>query len=96
MTDHHRALAADDPHLSEGDLRHEPAQALTAGGDGLSAIRTIVAAAPEHLPGGGWLLLEHGYDQADSVAVLLRDAGFAGVSAARDLAGVLRVSFGRR
>ena len=89
-------VAADDPHLSEGDLRHEPAQALTAGGDGLSAIRTIVAAAPEHLPGGGWLLLEHGYDQADSVAALLRDAGFAGVSAARDLAGVLRVSFGRR
>jgi release factor glutamine methyltransferase len=89
-------VAAGDPHLSEGDLRHEPAQALTSGADGLSAIRVIVAAAPVHLTDGGWLLLEHGHDQADRVGALLRDAGFADVSAARDLAGILRVSYGRR
>jgi release factor glutamine methyltransferase len=88
-------VAAGDPHLSEGDLRHEPAQALTSGADGLSAIRVIVAAAPVHLTDGGWLLLEHGHDQADRVGALLRDAGFADVSAARDLAGILRVSYGR-
>ncbi len=89
-------VAAGDPHLREGDLRHEPAQALTSGADGLSAIRVIVAAAPAHLASGGWLLLEHGYDQADRVGALLRDAGFADVRAARDLAGILRVSYGRR
>ena len=89
-------VAAGDPHLDEGDLRHEPAQALTAGGDGLSAIRTIIASAPEHLARGGWLLLEHGHDQADRVGALLREAGFADVRAARDLAGILRVSCGRR
>lgn len=89
-------VAAGDPHLREGDLRHEPTQALTAGADGLSAIRVIVAAAPAHLADGGWLLLEHGYDQADAVGALLRDAGLADVRTARDLAGILRVSYGRR
>ena len=89
-------VAAGDPHLREGDLRHEPAHALTSGADGLSAIRLIVAAAPAHLTDGGWLLLEHGHDQADRVGALLRDAGFADVRAARDLAGILRVSYGRR
>jgi release factor glutamine methyltransferase len=87
-------VAAGDPHLSDGDLRHEPQQALTSGGDGLGAIRAIVAAAPEHLVRGGWLLLEHGHDQADAVGALFRDAGFADVGAARDLAGILRVSYG--
>lgn len=89
-------VAAADPHLLEGDLRHEPAQALTSGADGLSAIRVIVAAAPAHLADGGWLLLEHGHDQADRVGALLRDAGLADIGAARDLAGILRVSYGRR
>lgn len=89
-------VAAGDPHLREGDLRHEPTQALTAGADGLSAIRVIVAAAPAQLADGGWLLLEHGHNQADAVGALLRDAGLADVRAARDLAGILRVSYGRR
>lgn len=88
-------VAAGDSHLVEGDLRHEPQQALTPGGDGLGAIRAIVAAAPAHLARGGWLLLEHGHDQADAVGALFRDAGFADVGAARDLAGILRVSYGR-
>jgi release factor glutamine methyltransferase len=88
-------VAAGDSHLTEGDLRHEPQQALTPGGDGLGAIRAIVAAAPAHLSRGGWLLLEHGYDQADTVGAWFRDAGFADVGAARDLAGILRVSYGR-
>jgi release factor glutamine methyltransferase len=88
-------VAAGDPHLNEGDLRHEPPNALSSGGDGLNAIRVIVAAAPAHLARGGWLLLEHGHDQADAVGALLRDAGFADVGAARDLAGILRVSYGR-
>jgi release factor glutamine methyltransferase len=56
-------VAAGDPHLTEGDLRHEPQQALTSGGDGLRAIRAIVASAPAHLTPGGWLQLEHGHDQ---------------------------------
>jgi release factor glutamine methyltransferase len=88
-------VAAGDPHLGEGDLRYEPPLALTPGGDGLRAIRTIVAAAPAHLARGGWLLLEHGHDQAASVAALYGDAGFADVGAARDLAGILRVTYAR-
>lgn len=88
-------VAAGDPHLAEGDLRHEPQQALTSGSDGLNAIRVIVAAAPAHLAHGAWLLLEHGHDQAEAVATLFRSAGFADVGAARDLAGIWRVSYGR-
>jgi len=88
-------VAAGDPHLTEGDLRYEPQHALTAGADGLNAVRTIVAASPAHLAAGGWLLLEHGHDQADVVGALLRDTGFADIGAARDLAGILRVSYGR-
>ena len=88
-------VAAGDSHLSEGDLRHEPQQALTPGGDGLGAIRAIVAVAPPHLARGAWLLLEHGHDQADAVGALFRGAGFADVGAARDLAGIWRVSYGR-
>jgi release factor glutamine methyltransferase len=64
-------VPAGDPHLTEGDLRHEPQQALISGGDGLRAIRAIVA-APAHLSHGGWLLLEHGHDQADAVGIVPR------------------------
>ena len=88
-------VAAGDPHLLEGDLRHEPARALVSGADGLDAIRAIVAAAPAHLAPGGWLLLEHGHDQPQALAALLDDAGFDDIGAARDLAGILRVSYGR-
>lgn len=87
-------IAAGDPHLPA--LRHEPLQALVPpGGDGLAALRTIVAGATAHLAPGGWLLLEHGHDQADAVALLLRDAGFAAVQHRQDLAGHRRCTGGR-
>lgn len=84
-----------DPHLTEGDVRFEPRTALAAGADGLDAIRAIVAQAPAHLADGGWLLLEHGYDQGEAVPALLRGAGYAEVFMERDLAGLARVSGGR-
>ncbi|MBK6637201.1 MAG: peptide chain release factor N(5)-glutamine methyltransferase [Rhodocyclaceae bacterium] len=87
-------IRADDPHLCQGDLRHEPGSALASGDDGLSALRWIIGQAPEHLNPGGWLWLEHGYDQAEAVRALLRSAGFADVSSRRDLAGIERISGG--
>lgn len=88
-------IAAADPHLAAGDLRHEPPAALASGSDGLDAIRRIVAAAPAHLAPGGRLWLEHGYDQGDAVRELLAAAGLADVEQRRDLAGIMRVSGGR-
>lgn len=89
-------VADGDPHLNEGDLRSEPAHALASGSDGLDAIRHIVAVAPAYLCAGGRLYFEHGYDQAAAVAALLRNAGFADIEQHRDLAGIVRVSGGRR
>jgi release factor glutamine methyltransferase len=88
-------IAAGDAHLAQGDLRFEPVGALTDHADGLSALRIIVAGGPRHLVPGGWLLLEHGYDQAAAVRALLADAGFADVQSWQDLAGIERVSGGR-
>jgi release factor glutamine methyltransferase len=88
-------IAAGDAHLAQGDLRFEPMGALTDHADGLSALRTIVAGSPRHLVPGGWLLLEHGYDQAAAVRTLLLDAGFTDVQSWQDLAGIERVSGGR-
>lgn len=88
-------VAAGDPHLYEGDLRFEPPLALSPGGDGLSAIRSIVRDARAHLRVGGWLLLEHGFDQGEGVRALLSAAGFAEVFTARDLEQRERVSGGR-
>lgn len=78
-------IAAGDPHLPT--LRHEPAEALSPGGDGLDAIRAIVAGAPARLCPGAWLLLEHGFDQADQVRELLRARGFTQPRTRHDLAG---------
>ena len=89
-------IAAVDPHLAQGDLRHEPAGALASGADGLDALREIVAAAPAHLAPDGALWLEHGYDQATAVRTLLVAAGFGDVASRRDLAGIDRISGGRR
>ena len=89
-------LADDDPHLREGDLRFEPAMALSSGVDGLDAIREIAAAAPAHLDPGGWLLVEHGWTQGDAVRSLFAEAGLVDVSTARDLEGRERVTLGRR
>ncbi|WP_432240007.1 peptide chain release factor N(5)-glutamine methyltransferase [Herbaspirillum robiniae] len=84
-----------DVHLSQGDLRFEPVDALTDHADGLSDLRIIVAGARAHLKPGGWLLMEHGYDQAAAVRGLLSAAGFAEVQSWRDLADIERVSGGR-
>ena len=84
----------DDPHLAA--LVHEPLSALAAGADGLDDIRAIVAQAPARLKTGGWLLLEHGWDQASAVRALLETAGFTQVQSRRDLAGIERCSGGVR
>ena len=88
-------IAAGDVHLDEGDVRFEPESALVAGADGLDDIREIVAAAPHHLNAGGWLMLEHGYDQAPAVRDLLQDAGFVEVESRKDLGTHERITLGR-
>ena len=87
-------IAADDAHLSQGDVRFEPRAALVSGADGLEDIRRITASAKEHLNDKGWLLLEHGYDQATQVRALMQQAGFTGIFSACDLAGIERGSGG--
>ena len=89
-------IADADPHLAAGDLRHEPRAALASGCDGLDAVRRIVADAPQHLTSGGQLWLEHGYDQAVAVRELFAAAGFTQMEQFPDLAGILRVTGGRR
>jgi len=89
-------VAADDPHLRDGDVRCEPAAALVSGVDGLAAIRRIIAEAPAHLVPGGTLVVEHGYDQSDRVRALFAAAGFGEIVSAKDLAGIPRVAAGRR
>jgi release factor glutamine methyltransferase len=83
-------VAAGDPHLA--DLRHEPVSALVAGADGLDDLRAIVQAAPALLAPGGWLLLEHGWHQAQAVRGLLTAAGLVDTASRRDLAGIERCS----
>ncbi len=87
-------IAGGDPHLAA--LQHEPALALTPGGDGLDALREIVGGAALHTAPGAWLLLEHGYDQAKAVQALLREHGFEGVRTRRDLAGQPRCTGAHR
>jgi len=84
-------IALDDPHLFEGDLRFEPREALVAGREGVECIAAIAAVARDHLIAGGWLLLEHGYDQAQACMRLLDHLGYTSVSDHRDLAGNPRV-----
>ncbi len=86
-------IAAADPHLAA--LAHEPLSALASGADGLDAIRQIIAHAPAHLNAAGWLLLEHGYDQAEAVCGLLTAQGFSFVAIRKDLAGIERCSGGQ-
>lgn len=88
-------IRAADPHLVAGDVRFEPSSALVAGEDGLDDLRVIVAQAPQHLLPGGWLLLEHGYDQAPAVRELLSASGFIEVASRVDLGGHERISLGR-
>ena len=100
VTDTFHAIVSNPPYVAAGDphldaLRHEPAMALSSGPDGLEAIRTIVCSAAQHLHPGGWLLLEHGYEQAQAVCALLAQAGFSAVQTRHDLAGLERCSGGR-
>jgi release factor glutamine methyltransferase len=88
-------IEADDPHLQQGDLRFEPLSALASGTDGLQDIRQIIAQAPAHLNAGGWLMLEHGYNQAEAVQQLLNVAGFKNVQSLKDLGDHLRVTLGQ-
>ena len=87
-------IVVDDVHLTQGDLPFEPRDALTDHADGLSALRILAGRACSHLCTGGWLLLEHGYDQAPVVRRLLDEGGLTGVRSWRDLAGIERVSGG--
>lgn len=92
---------ANPPYVKEGDphlaaLRHEPTQALLGGADGLQALRAIIGGGPAFLAPDGWLLLEHGHDQAAAVAALLAAAGFTAIETRADLAGLPRLSGGRR
>ncbi|MEG2803925.1 peptide chain release factor N(5)-glutamine methyltransferase [Stenotrophomonas sp.] len=87
-------IASDDPHLQQGDLRHEPATALASGIDGLDDIRLIVAEAAAHLLPGGWLLIEHGWDQGAAIRALFTQAGLAQVHTERDLEDRDRVTRG--
>jgi len=87
-------VAGHDPHLLEGDVRFEPAGALSPGGDGLAAIRTIVGGACERLAPGGTLVVEHGYDQPERVRELFAAAGLAQIVSVCDLAGIPRVVAG--
>lgn len=89
-------IADGDPHLGQGDLRFEPPMALSSGADGLDAIRVITRDAPACLCPGGWLLLEHGWDQAPAVRALLAAACFEAVATHPDLARRDRVTLGRR
>ncbi|MEG1454319.1 MAG: peptide chain release factor N(5)-glutamine methyltransferase, partial [Comamonas sp.] len=85
-------ICADDPHLAA--LTHEPLCALASGADGLDDIRAIIEQSPAHLAPGGWLLIEHGWDQAPAVQELLRGAGFGAVQSRNDLAGIARCTGG--
>ena len=89
-------IAADDQHLSEGDVRFEPKSALVADGGGLADIEQVVTQSYQHLSEGGWLLLEHGYNQAPAVLALLESQGFSDCFVKRDIGGNERVSGGRK
>ena len=94
------AIVSNPPYIAEADphllaLRHEPVQALTSGADGLNDLRAIITQAPACLKPGGWLLLEHGYDQGEAVRQLLQAKGFVAVQSRKDLAGIERCSGGR-
>lgn len=89
-------VASDDPHLLRGDLRFEPSTALVSGPDGLDDIRRIITASADYLHPGGWLLLEHGYEQAQKVRDLLQQAEYEEIFTSFDLSGIERVTGGRR
>jgi len=100
VSGHFHLIASNPPYVADADshlpaLTHEPLQALVAGPDGLEDLRRIIDQAPAHLHPQGWLLLEHGYDQAEAVRALLMQRGFAEVQSRADLADIARCSGGR-
>jgi release factor glutamine methyltransferase len=88
-------IAQRDPHLQQGDVRFEPALALLSGQDGLDALRQLIQDDPKHLVAGGWLILEHGWDQADSIHKLMAQFGLTHVECLPDLAGHARITLGQ-
>jgi release factor glutamine methyltransferase len=88
-------IRADDPHLNQGDVRFEPRSALVSGEDGLDDIRQIIKQSHHCLKPGGWLLLEHGYDQSEAVIALMHAAGFVSVTAHQDWGGQDRAAMGQ-
>ena len=93
-------IVSNPPYVADGDahlaqLPHEPISALVAGKDGLNDLRQIVTQAAEHLKPGAWLLLEHGFDQAQAVQDILGNQGFVSVQSRQDLAGILRCTGGQ-
>lgn len=88
-------IPATDPHLRQGDVRFEPKLALSAGPEGLDTLKPLIQSAPDHLVSGGWLILEHGWDQADSCRSLLVKSGFMKVQCLLDLASHGRVTLGQ-
>jgi len=88
-------IAATDAHLQQGDLPAEPKSALIGGKTGLESIQQIVQHTPKRLERGGWLLLEHGFDQADAVAQCLRDRGFKNIETRTDWSGQARITGGQ-
>ena len=100
VSGHYHVIASNPPYIASADphlhaLTHEPREALTAGPDGLDDLYQIIAQAPAHLLPGAWLLLEHGYDQADAVRTRLTQQGFTQVQSRQDLAGIARCSGGQ-
>jgi release factor glutamine methyltransferase len=89
-------IADDDPHVARGDLRFEPRIALTSGADGLDAIRVLASGAHAHLVPGGWMLIEHGFEQGAVVRALLAAAGLVEVATQQDLEGRDRLCLARR
>ena len=87
-------IEIDDPHLMQGDVRFEPRSALVSSDSGLEDLGRLVTGAPDQLLDGGWLLLEHGFEQANAVSVMLHDAGFSQVSTRRDMSGQQRITGG--
>ncbi len=100
VSGHFHVIVSNPPYIADADahlpaLRHEPLAALASGSDGLDDIRSIIKQATAHLQAGGWLLLEHGYDQAARVCELLATGGFTQVQSRDDLAGIARCSGGQ-
>lgn len=89
-------IESSDPHLNQGDLRFEPSQALASGTDGLDDLRVIIAQAKTHLNPRGWLMVEHGYNQAQAVADLFQQSSYHAIELITDLAGQPRVTIGQK